>query len=144
MQAFHNPNIELLASPNPLAAGTGKSLGSAPLDNNFMMLLLAQLKHQNPLEPLNDRDMMAQLTQVSSLQELQKINALLEYMATSNRLSEAAGLIGKTIEYLDEDGKPQTGQVTGVSLTDDQIMVWIGEKRIPLSSVTSVSETKEE
>jgi flagellar basal-body rod modification protein FlgD len=52
----------------------------------FMMILLAQLRNQNPLEPMDDKEMIAQMAQLNSLQELQKINASL---ATLVNLFEA-------------------------------------------------------
>ncbi|MEW5933546.1 MAG: flagellar hook capping FlgD N-terminal domain-containing protein [Bacillota bacterium] len=44
----------------------------------FLSLLVAELQHQNPLEPLKDRDFMAQLAQFSSLDALHRIEASLE------------------------------------------------------------------
>lgn len=44
----------------------------------FLRLLVAELQHQNPLEPLKDRDFMAQLAQFSSLDALHRIEASLE------------------------------------------------------------------
>lgn len=47
----------------------------------FMQVLLAQMRHQNPLEPMDDKEMIAQMTQLNSLQELQKIRLTLETLA---------------------------------------------------------------
>jgi flagellar basal-body rod modification protein FlgD len=44
----------------------------------FMMVLLAQMRHQNPLEPMDDKEMIAQMTQLNSLQELQRIRLTLQ------------------------------------------------------------------
>lgn len=44
----------------------------------FLRLLVAELQHQNPLEPLKDKDFMAQLAQFSSLDALHRIEASLE------------------------------------------------------------------
>jgi flagellar basal-body rod modification protein FlgD len=43
----------------------------------FMEVLLAQLRHQNPLEPMDDKELIGQMAQLNSLQELQKINTTL-------------------------------------------------------------------
>jgi flagellar basal-body rod modification protein FlgD len=119
---------------------TGQA-GTTPHSSNlggdeFMTLLLAQLRNQNPLEPLGEKDMIGQMTQLNSLQELQKMNANLTANNRSNRLTEAAGLIGKRVEYM--GGKE--GLVTGVSYVQDEIMLWIGDQTAPLSSVTAISE----
>jgi flagellar basal-body rod modification protein FlgD len=106
---------------------------------HFMQLLLAQLRNQNPLDPMQDKDMMGQLAQINSLQELQKINTALQSMAASTQLTNAAGLIGKTVQFPDEEGALQSGVVTGVSMVDGQIMLSLGEQLIPLWAVISVN-----
>jgi flagellar basal-body rod modification protein FlgD len=51
----------------------------------FMQVLLAQLRHQNPLEPMNDQQMIGQMAQLNSLEELQKINSSLETLVDLSR-----------------------------------------------------------
>jgi flagellar basal-body rod modification protein FlgD len=118
------------SSANPMAG-----LGS----DQFMLLLLTELRNQNPLEPMDNKDLMGQITQMNSLQELQKINDDLEALNHSNQLTEAAGLIGKKVEYQVSGADPQTGVVSGVSLMQDQIMLWVGDSTVPLSSLITVS-----
>jgi len=57
-------------SPSSSFDGMGSS--------EFMMILLTQLRHQNPLEPMDDRELISQMTQLNSLEELKKINTTLE------------------------------------------------------------------
>jgi len=86
--------------------------------NDFMLLLVEQLKNQDPLEPMDSTDFTAQLAQFSALEEQTKTNenlALLQdYSATLNRLS-ALNMIGKKVEYdgsgsgsitINDDGQP--------------------------------------
>jgi flagellar basal-body rod modification protein FlgD len=47
--------------------------------NDFLNLLVTQLRFQNPLEPLKDSDFVAQLAQFSSLEQLENINTSLGY-----------------------------------------------------------------
>ncbi len=46
--------------------------------NAFMAILLVQLRNQNPLEPMDDKDLIAQMAQLNSLEELKKISAGIE------------------------------------------------------------------
>ncbi len=55
--------------------------------NAFMAILLAQLRNQNPLEPMNDKDLVAQSSQLNSLEELKKISAGID---TLIKLSQTA------------------------------------------------------
>ncbi len=69
---------------------------------DFLLLLVEQLKNQDPLEPMDGTDFTAQLAQFSSLEQQTAMNdnlALLQdYSATLNRLS-AIDMIGKEIEF---------------------------------------------
>jgi len=77
MTAISNlsPASRGVASPNTTAKAMPGLDGS-----EFMMVVLAQLKHQNPLKPVDDSQMIAQMAQLNSLQELQKISGTLEAM----------------------------------------------------------------
>jgi flagellar basal-body rod modification protein FlgD len=59
-------------------AGSGLAMDGG----EFMMILLAQLRNQNPLEPMDDKELISQMAQLNSLQELQKINASLSTLLT--------------------------------------------------------------
>lgn len=52
--------------------------------NAFMMILLAQLRNQNPLEPMDDKELIGQMTQLNSLEELKKISAGVEKLIQLN------------------------------------------------------------
>lgn len=46
----------------------------SPGQDDFLQLLITQLQHQNPLEPLKNKDFMAQLAQFNALEELKSLN----------------------------------------------------------------------
>jgi flagellar basal-body rod modification protein FlgD len=130
-----------------MAAGSaaGASGGLSGMDNDaFMMILLAQLRHQNPLEPMKDNDWMAQMTQMNSLQELKNIQASIQEMIQASQLTNAAVLVGKTVQARGEDGEIVSGKVTGVSLVGGKVVLNLGEKQVPFASLVSVEEAEEE
>jgi len=126
------------------ATTTSTVTGNGMNGDDFMQLLLAQLKHQNPLDPMDEQAMMNQFTQLNSLQELQKITAAIESSTKSTRLTDAAVLIGKNITFKNDSGESETGIVTGVSLVGDKTMLYVGDKMVPQSSVTAVSAVTED
>lgn len=64
----------------------------------FLKLLVAQLRYQDPLSPLQDSDFIAQMAQISSLEQAQN-------SARAQRLGQAASLLGKQVEYLNLDAQ---------------------------------------
>ena len=105
----------------------------------FLQLMLSQLKNQNPLDPMNDKDFMAQMTQMNSLQEQQKMNKTLTQLANSSSMSQAANLIGRNIEANMPDGTTTSGLVTSVTLQDGAVTLMLGDKPVPFSDLLSVS-----
>lgn len=83
---------------------------ASDLQMQYMNLLVTQLKNQNPLEPLDNNQMTAQLAQFSSLEQLESVNSKLEtanttfsdVMAVTNR-NYANSLIGRDITFFAED-----------------------------------------
>lgn len=68
--------------------------------DDFMKLMSAQLKHQDPMSPLKNEQMAAQLAQFSALEQMVNVNTNLEKMAAGQKPQEnvlAASLIGKKI-----------------------------------------------
>ena len=69
----------------------------------FLKLLVTQLRHQDPLSPMESAEFTSQLAQFSSLEQMSNVNTNLEvlqlYQASINN-SQAVGFIGKTIKAL--------------------------------------------
>ncbi len=85
----------------PLAAATGNpTLGK----EEFLKLLVAQLRNQDPMNPTKPEEMASQLAQFSSLEQLINVNALLTEQTASNAAmalalnnSAAVGVLGKDV-----------------------------------------------
>ena len=66
---------------------------------DYMKLLVTQLQNQNPLEPLDNKDMSAQLAQFSQLQQTENLNASFSKVLESVQRSYASSLIGKEVSF---------------------------------------------
>jgi flagellar basal-body rod modification protein FlgD len=68
--------------------------------DDFLRLLLVQLRHQNPLEPLDQAAFLSQTAQFTTVEELQNIGRALDDLreaGTAGTLAQAAGLLGRTV-----------------------------------------------
>ncbi|NIB43258.1 flagellar hook assembly protein FlgD [Pseudomaricurvus alkylphenolicus] len=77
--------------------GTNKELGR----NEFLKLLVTQMENQNPLEPQENGDFIAQLAQFSSLEGIENLNTTVSGMATnfqSSQALEATALVGRKVQ----------------------------------------------
>ncbi len=109
-------------------------------ESDFMIMLVAQLKNQNPLEPMDNKDLMGQVTQLNSLNELQAISTQIKTLAASSQTSYAASLIGKHVKAQRDGQEPLEGLVTAMEVLEGDCILTIGDTTALLSSVTGVKE----
>jgi flagellar basal-body rod modification protein FlgD len=117
---------------------TTSSSGASATNDQFMSLLLAQLTNQNPLEPMDDTEMVNQMVQMNSLTELQKISKALTSMTQTNQFVSATSLIDKTVTYLNEDNESTSGTVSGVFMSNSSVFLKVGDNNVSLDSLVSV------
>lgn len=106
----------------------------------FMQLLLAQMRYQDPLNPMEDRDFIAQLAQLNTLEQLEQLNeSLADFMGQQNLL-RGAELIGKTVRGTTAEGEYVEGIVLAVRTVGAEVVVSLGDKDVPLKDVTQVTQ----
>ena len=119
-------------------AAKQKSLGK----DDFLKLFVAQLQHQDPMNPMQDADMMGQMAQFSTLEQITNVGESTSEMATSVTMSQSLGLIGKTVTYADEDGTRHTGVVQKVVTEGGTAKLTVdGVDGIDPASIAEVSDT---
>jgi flagellar basal-body rod modification protein FlgD len=122
------------------SGSTTKTGSTGYTSSDFMELLLAQLSNQNPLQPMNDSEMMSQFTQLNSLQEIQKMASSLQKVMEGNQSMYAASLIGKNVSINQLNGIPKVGVVTGFSTENSEIFVQVDSTSYSLGDVIQVWE----
>jgi len=121
-------------SPANLARAASNSLDSG----QFMQILLAQLTHQNPLEPMNNAEMMSQFSQLNSLQELRDIHVAVDKLSASNQVLYLASLIGKTVKVNRPDGNFLEGVVEEVITEKDNPQIRIGTEKVSVNDIIEI------
>ncbi len=82
---------------------------------DFLRLLVVQLEHQDPTNPLDDKEFIAQTAQFSSLEQMTEMNKTLTTLINSYKTSLSYSLLGRQVEVFDEAaGKMESGVVTDV------------------------------
>ena len=105
-----------------LGAGAAKAKNSTQAtQDRFLSLLVAQMKNQDPLNPLDNAQVTSQLAQLSTVQGIENMNGNLTALAASlggNQMAQAANLIGRNVLVPGNTVSPSSLQdVMGFELT---------------------------
>ncbi len=108
---------------------------------DFMRMLIAELQQQDPTQPMNSQDLLTQLATMTQMQSTNDLDNALTSNTTTQQLSLAASLIGKTINGTDVSNNPVTGVVGQAFMQNGSAFVGVGSSQVPLANVTAVAQT---
>ncbi|MEO0481378.1 MAG: flagellar hook capping FlgD N-terminal domain-containing protein [Planctomycetota bacterium] len=137
---------------SPAASNTVVGTGQAEFgENQFLDLLVAELRTQTPLDPVDNDAFTQQLATFSNLREQQQINEnllqLLDFQGALARiqgLGEGSALLGKEIEFAETDGSIGRGIVDSVSVGEDgTVRLRVGEGSVDLTRVVGISQPED-
>lgn len=114
----------------------------AELDKNqFLELLVAQMKNQNPLSPTNSQEYVSEMAQFSTLEQLTNVAAGTEEQNQMETVSQSLSLVGKQVAYIKEDGTLGEGKVESVDFAEEGFTLTVnGEAGVSPGNVTQVAE----
>ena len=98
--ATTNPTSALYASLNGTASTATSATTTNETQNRFLKLLTAQLKNQDPLNPMDNAQMTSQMAQISTVDGIERLNATLQSLISDSANSQAlqaAALVGKGV-----------------------------------------------
>lgn len=109
-----NTNYPATSTTSNSTTSTSTSSSNSILGkDDFLKLLITQMQNQDPLNPQDDTQSIAQMAQFSSLEQMQNMN-------TSVRVSQATNMISDVIQWNDDSGYQHYGTVTAVNMKDGQ------------------------
>ncbi|HRX15716.1 MAG TPA: flagellar hook capping FlgD N-terminal domain-containing protein [Spirochaetota bacterium] len=123
----------------------GKSYGEGLGKDSFLQLLVTELTHQDPTNPMQDRDFIAQMAQFSSLEQMTNVNTQISELNSRGKLNEAYSLIGKRVQALDaQRGIPVDGTVSHVVRRQGEIRVVVDKYECRVDDVHAVFPSPQE
>lgn len=105
--------------------------------DDFMKLLVTQLRYQDPMKPMEDKEFIAQMAQFSALEQMQNMNS-------SIVTAQATSMIGKSVNWLDDQSQEQSGVVKAVRIVDGTAMLTVGDNTINIDKITQVEDVAKE
>lgn len=126
-----NPNMSLTPSSASQSTNPSSNLTQA----NFLQLLVTQMTSQDPLSPVSNTDMAAQMAQFSALQTAQATDGDVKVL-------QANTLLGRTVTVTDTTGAVNSGQVSAVQFQAGTPQVVVNGLTYALNQITSISPTQ--
>lgn len=121
-----------------IAQGNKSATSNSTVDKDqFLQLLVAQMKYQDPLEPTSNTEYISQYATFSELEQMQNMSASLE-------LARASGLVGQTVvvKVTDSSGKTTTtqGNVDYVVYENNKAYLSINGELYSMDSLDTVAD----
>ncbi len=112
--------------------------------DQFLQLLITQLRHQDPMSPVEDKEFIAQLAQFSSLEQMQNLNTNMSDMMLAQQkltaLAQATQMIGQNVELFTKEGESLFGKVSGVQFKDGWPEIMVDGKLYNFAEVVAIRE----
>jgi flagellar basal-body rod modification protein FlgD len=125
---------------------SGNAIGDVDIDQ-FLGLLITEMQNQDPLNPMDNGQMLTQLSQIREIGSTNKLTETLSTLAIGQELAMASTMIGKTVKALDGNAKDVEGIVSRVSVqTDDEdpnirkVSVHVGDSTVDIKNIREILE----
>lgn len=104
----------------------------------FIKLLITELQSQDPLNPMDNQEILQQVSQIREIESNSKLTETLQSVLLGQNVVTASNLIGRMISGLTDDAERVTGRVGRVSIEDGVAKVHIGEHVLDLKNVAEI------
>jgi flagellar basal-body rod modification protein FlgD len=121
------------ALSSALSSVTGSS-GQFVSENTFLTLLITQLKNQDPMNPQDSSQFVAQLASFSSLEQMTAMSTSMNNVLDNS----ATSLIGQNVTLLNSSGNLVQGTVTGIVYYANTPAVQVNGVNYPMSDIQNV------
>lgn len=111
------PSVGLPPFDSPEERSQAQAINNVDIDD-FLQLMIAELQNQDPLNPLDNSQMLQQISQIREVGATESLTETLESVLLGQNVSSATSLIGKQIQGHDGGGNTAQGLVERISIVD--------------------------
>ena len=121
------------------AQPTAATASATQIDRDmFLKLMVTQLKNQDPMNPTDSAEFLAQTAQFTSLEKLEEVADQSAQAYSAQMAFGASSLVGRTVTYADADGNELSGTVSSVRFGPTGPVLGVGDAEVALDKVTAV------
>ncbi len=145
--------MEVNSTSSAIAATAGSRSSDEGLgdisSNDFMNLLITQLQYQDPFEPMDNEEMLNQMSTIRELELTTRLTDKIDQLTDQQRFASVASLIGKFVRGEVGDGEGSTltveGTVSSITFTKEgNILLELEDgTKLPLADLQHISDLPE-
>ena len=117
----------------------GETGGGAMGKDQFLQLLITEMQNQDPMDPVDNKEMVAQLAQFSALEQMQNLNTNFERYQENTTAAVSSLLVGK-MGAVGKQGDMMSGRISQVVQDGETIKVRINGGDYELSQLAEIYE----
>jgi flagellar basal-body rod modification protein FlgD len=136
------PATEAVTSTGPFGStqGSTQASGGTADKEMFLQLLVAQMRYQDPMNPTDSSQFLAQSAQFTALEKMQAVADQTAALFSAQLAFGASGLIGRTVSWTDGDAT-KTGTVGSVTFGASGPVLDVDGQQVPIAAVVSVKNS---
>jgi flagellar basal-body rod modification protein FlgD len=125
------------------AGGSSDAYSDIDIDE-FLALMIAELQNQDPLDPMDNSEMVQQIGQIREIGATDQLTKTLTDLSSSQELVTASSLIGQQVTGLALDGSPVDGIIDRITVETDpeknerSIKVHVGGKTMNIKNIREI------
>lgn len=117
--------------------------------DDFMKLLLATLKYQDPTQPMDTAQLLEQTSTMTNMEQMIQMTEASKRAYEAQQRVQGASMVGKTAVYdlIDEDGNAKTtaGKIDAVEfLAEGKVLAHIGDKKVKMEDILGIADPTED
>ena len=134
-----NSTLNSSASSGNSTQSSGQSGFAALTSQDFLKMLITELKNQDPTQPVSNSELLQQLSQMQALQSNVELKSTLDNFASNEQIASGASFLGKVVSGTDANSNQVSGVADQVFMQNGTLMIGIGSSAISVANVTGVS-----
>jgi flagellar basal-body rod modification protein FlgD len=115
------------ATTTTQTSSTSDALNKIDMDE-FISLMIAEMQNQDPLEPMDNTQMLQQISQIREIGSNDRLSETLDAVLLGQNMATASGMIGQTIMALDDNAQTFVGTVDRVSIADGEAKLHVVQR----------------
>jgi flagellar basal-body rod modification protein FlgD len=134
-----NSTLNSSVSSGNSTQSSGATGFAALTSQDFLTMLITELKNQDPTQPVSNTELLQQLSQMQALQSNVELKSTLDNFANNEQIASGASFLGKVVSGTDASNNQVSGVADSVFMQNGTLMIGIGSSAISVANVTGVS-----